>query len=551
MAKTEGGIATRNDVNTIVSGAYSDNLNKCVIVSEINSNTFVQIVASQVSLYSDATKCVQFSHIEPAGKTLSSIWIDPDPIIKVSGQVTSIVVWATYSDNTREDVTSLCTFSITNQSVNGVATWNSSSKTIQHGAVGTATFNASYTEGGITKTTSVNITTNSVKADGIILNPDNVTVGVGRSTTVTASILLNNGNTSTSGISIQYVNTGDSYVTASLNGNIITITGKAVTPHTQGGGYISVIGTYGGATITTQLVIAVVEAPTLSYIVASSTSVTGYNGGSTPVTITAYYSDGSSADVTTSTTGTSTNASYAAWNASGKRVQHNGTGSANITVSYTEGLTTKTCVISATTKTNGISHIVVSSSSQWLNSGGTSNITVTQVMLNGATSNVTSGASVTCNAYGSISKSGSTCTFTASSGSGISTITASFNGKTDTCIIMVGSPKIYIRSEIYTYNSTTAYLRIHYRTGIGSDVSYVDVSNYTWEVTSGPNGGHSYDGCKGTGPLTIGSGHDWSFVFYVTGNTTYWNEAGYYQGTNGTTLGAQNVLKMSSSWLPN
>jgi len=60
------------------------------------------------------------------------------------------------------------------------------------------------------------------------------------------------------------------------------------------------------------MVITVVEAPALDRIVASSTSVTGYNGGSTPVTITAYYTDGTSADVTTSTTGTSTNASYAA-----------------------------------------------------------------------------------------------------------------------------------------------------------------------------------------------------------------------------------------------
>ena len=173
-------------------------------------------------------------------------------------------------------------------------------------------------------------------------------------------------------------------------------------------------------------------------------------------------------------------------------------------------------------------------------------------MLNGVTSNVTSGASITCNGYGSISKSGSTCTFTASSGSGLSTITATFSGKTATCIIIVGSPKIYVRSEIYTSNST-AYLRIYYRIGAGIATSYVTVSNYTWEVTSGPNGGHSYDGDEGTGPLTTatGSGYDWGFVFYVKNNVTYWNESGYYQGTNGTTLGAQNVLRMSSSWLPN
>jgi len=88
----DGHIATRNGVNTIVSGAYSDDLNKCVIVSEINSNTFVQIVASQVSLYSDATKCVQFSHIQSAVKTLSSIAISPDPIVKTSGQTSPIVV---------------------------------------------------------------------------------------------------------------------------------------------------------------------------------------------------------------------------------------------------------------------------------------------------------------------------------------------------------------------------------------------------------------------------------------------------------------------------
>jgi len=99
-------------------------------------------------------------------------------------------------------------------------------------------------------------------------------------------------------------------------------------------------------------------------------------------------------------------------------------------------------------------------------------------MLNGVTSNVTSGASITCNGYGSISKSGSTCTFTASSGSGLSTITATFSGKTATCIIIVGSPKIYVRSEIYTSNST-AYLRIYYRIGAGIATSYVTVSNYT------------------------------------------------------------------------
>lgn len=169
-------------------------------------------------------------------------------------------VSATYSDGTTKNVTSSCTFTITDLSTTGVCTWNSTANTLSHGAIGTATLNASYTEGTITKTATVPVETVKTAPIKVYLTPSRVSVAVGETVTVDVTMDLNNGYTGAvpteEQISISYINTGENYIEASLSGNTISVKGKA---ETISAAYLQIAVTYNEVTITTQLMVEVTE----------------------------------------------------------------------------------------------------------------------------------------------------------------------------------------------------------------------------------------------------------------------------------------------------
>ena len=128
-------------------------------------------------------------------------------------------------------MTSSCTVTITDQSVVGVATWNSDSLYIQHVSTGTAKINVSYTENSITKTLSAPITTRLLQPQSIIFDPSTITVNVGESKTVHVYGLLENGTQTVNNLEFKYEDNIDDYMDYTV-GSVITVNYKPVIPLT-------------------------------------------------------------------------------------------------------------------------------------------------------------------------------------------------------------------------------------------------------------------------------------------------------------------------------
>ena len=199
--------------------------------------------------------------IQPEVVTLTSIEFDSLVYTMGVGGYSYPKVNATYSDGTTKNVTSSCTFTITDSSTIGVCSWNSIVNTLLHGVIGTAKLNASYTEGRVTQTATVPVETVKRIPTEVYLTPSPVSVAVGETVTVDVTMDLNNGYTGAvpteEQISISYINAGENYIEASLSGNTISVKGKA---ETVSGSYLSVYVTYNEVTIITQLVVEVTEA---------------------------------------------------------------------------------------------------------------------------------------------------------------------------------------------------------------------------------------------------------------------------------------------------
>jgi hypothetical protein len=247
-------------------------------------------------------------------KTLSSLSVTsaPSKTTYTKGEAldtTGLVITADYSDNSSADVTSSCTFSPLNGAVLNT--------------VGTQTVYVSYTEGGVTKTTSFAVV---VSAQDVTLSSIAVTTQP-NTTIYTVGDILN-----TTGLVVTgtYSDGSTANVTSSCSFSPTTLS-------TSGTQTITV--SYSGKTTTFN--VTVNAAKTLASISISGTaSTTSYTVGdafnATGLTVTATYSDGSTSDVTSSVSWTPASLSAS---------------DTAVTASYTYGGVTKTATYSGITVT--------------------------------------------------------------------------------------------------------------------------------------------------------------------------------------------------------
>lgn len=261
------------DAGGVIQSASVDyDPDKCFIRTKIIDFSNVKYIGN-TSL--PEYKCINEDELEIIQKTLTSI-STASSFTKGSGGSSVVTVTATYSDGTAKDVTASCTITITNASATGVASWNASTLKISHGSQGTATLNVSYTEGGVTKTTTAQISTTPVFPVGYTINPSSVTVEVGRTVNVSVIGHLNNDVNTQGGFTYGYVNNiGSSYFSFSNISGGIAVSGLAV-----GSGNISV-GYSSGAGATAQIPVTVIRA-TKALIINGATSIpknTSISGG--------------------------------------------------------------------------------------------------------------------------------------------------------------------------------------------------------------------------------------------------------------------------------
>lgn len=237
---------------------------KCVMTNAISNFSNVAIAGGGVS--KSGLQLININEFTVISATLTGINTGSS-FTKGSGGSSAVTVTATYSDGTAKTVTASCTITITNASATGVAGWNSSTLKITHGAQGTATLNVSYTEGGVTKTTTAQITTTPVFPVGYTINPSSVTVEVGKTVNVSVIGHLNNDADASGGFTYCYVNNiGSSYFSFSNISGGIAVSGLAV-----GSGNI-LVGFSSGQGATTQIPVTVIRA-TKELVISAATSI--------------------------------------------------------------------------------------------------------------------------------------------------------------------------------------------------------------------------------------------------------------------------------------
>lgn len=173
------------------------------------------------------------------------------------------------------------------------------------------------------------------------------------------------------------------------------------------------------------------EVKTLDYISVSPTSVSNFSNKTSPITVTAYYTDGTSAVVTNNLRGNSTNNNIAYY-ASGV-IYHVNPGNATITISHTHNGVTKSATVSTTTQK--IVPVSITLSRQYISMNRNSTIAVSAdaTLSDGTTY---SGPNISFNTSGTVTsiagQSGNAVTIVSGSSYGTDDLTASytFNGET-------------------------------------------------------------------------------------------------------------------------
>ena len=211
-------------------------------------------------------------------------------------------------------------------------------------AVGNTTITVSYTEGSITKTDTVSVTVENIYLTSISVLPSSMSMAVGNYENI-IFIMARYNNGSDSSIEL------DSAVYSSNHANIASVntTGK-VTGESAGSATITVSYTEGGITKTDTVGVTVLGTPQILTSIEVSPAVMEVNVGNsnTITSITANYYSGGSADLALADCDyESDNPNIATVSGSGV-VTGVSTGSATITVSYTEGSITETDTVSVT-----------------------------------------------------------------------------------------------------------------------------------------------------------------------------------------------------------
>ena len=209
-------------------------------------------------------------------------------------------------------------------------------------STGTATITVTYTEGGITKTNTVNVTVPSLTS--IEVSPLTMSIIVGNSQKITSiTAYYSDGSNAPVGLaSAIYSSNKPGIATVSTTGRV---TGVSI-----GTATITVSYTEEGITKTDTVSVTVSQAPkVLTKIEVSPTPMNIYVGSSQKITsITAYYSDGSNAPVGLASALYSSNNPGIATVSTTGWVTGVSVGSATITVSYTEEGITKTDTVNVT-----------------------------------------------------------------------------------------------------------------------------------------------------------------------------------------------------------
>jgi uncharacterized protein YjdB len=420
----------------MVTSLLSDGTSKNVTsdASYSSSNTSIAVVSSTGLITGNAVGATTVTAVYQ-GKSYTvavfvgapdvmSISVSPNPVNIRRGDTSQLTTTASLSDGTNQNVTSTASYSSANTSIATV----SSGGLVTGKAVGTTTVTATYS--GKSKQVTVNVRAPDVTSISVSPNPVNIRRGDTRQLAVTA--LLSDGTSETVTGEASYSSGSTTVATVSTGG---LVTGKAI-------GTTIVTATYSGKS---KQVTVNVKYPDVMSINVSPSQVNIRRGDSGLLTVTAHLSDGTSEYVTSAASysiGDESKVSADGLLQGFMKITGKAIGTTTVTATYAGKTATSTVNVR---KPDVISIRVESEKGNILRRKGTSQLIVIAKMSDGTSKTVTNKA-----AYNSSNPSAATVSDTGlltGVNKGVTTITAEYEGKTDTIAIEV-RPRLnlYIRT---------------------------------------------------------------------------------------------------------
>jgi uncharacterized protein YjdB len=339
-----------------------------------------------------------------SGATLTSLSVTPNNLGLANGTRQQYMAVGTLSDGSTQDLTNSVNWSSTNGSVASV----NASGMVTALSVGQTSIQAAA--GNVSTAVPLHVTAATVTS--IQLTPSSVSLAAGGVQQFTATAMFTDGTSQNVTSSVTYTTSNANVATVDASGNL----------HGVATGSATITATLGSISTTVPV--------TITHVALTSLAITPRNvsladGLSQQLTATGTYGDGSTQDLSSTVTWTSSNAQVAAVSTTGK-VTMSGIGT--VTITATTDSISATDSVTATAAT--VTAISVSPASTTLAAGQTQQYAATATLTDGSQQTVTSSAnwSVSDPSKATISNSGSTKGFMTSSAAGTLNVVATVNG---------------------------------------------------------------------------------------------------------------------------
>jgi uncharacterized protein YjdB len=367
-----------------------------------------------------------------------------------------------YSDGSSQDVTAQTTWS---SATSSVATINSSGLALGVSG-GTSQITGSYTASGTTFSNSVQLTVSAATLSSLAITPTSASIANGTTQQFTAIGTLSDGST-------QDLTNSVTWTSNNTNDATISTTGLA-TAHTNGSTTI----TAQSGTVTSNTATLTITTATVSGISVQPGSISAAAGATQQLLVTANFTDGSSQNVTQSSTYTSSAPSIATVS-SGGLVTTVAQGTATVTVTLNANTATVPVAVSMAT----LQSIAITPSPLSLAAGSTQQLTATGTYSDGSTANLTNAVAWSSSASGLLTVS--TTGLLTSSNAGNATVTATLNSATGMLQVTVTSAVIRTIS-VTPANATLAAGQTQQYTAIATlsdGTQQTETSSAHWSVS--------------------------------------------------------------------
>jgi uncharacterized protein YjdB len=358
--------------------------------------------------------------VTSAPVTPQGLVITPSAASIAKGTSQQFTAAVQYSDGSTQNVTAQTTWSSATPSV---ATINSSGLAVGV-AGGTSQITGSYTtSGGATFSNSVQLTVSAAVLSSLAVTPASASIANGTTQQFTATGTLSDGSTQDFTNTVTWTSNNTTDATISTSG--------LATAHTNGSTTI----TAQAGSITSNAATLTITTATVSGISVQPSSISAAAGATQQLLVTANFTDGSSQNVTQSSTYTSSAPSVATVSASGL-VTTLAQGTATVTVTLNSNTASLPVAVSAAT----LQSIAITPAPLSLAAGSTQQLIATGTYSDGSTANLTNAVSWSSSAAGVLTVS--TTGLLTSSTAGNATVTATLNGVTGTLPVTVTSAVI-------------------------------------------------------------------------------------------------------------